>query len=402
MTSKFRDHYLSFRESKRKKLIRGLLTVTLLDDDSGDDDDDLVVPLLAEYYRLNYAIVPDTVQRRHHLNTESFPVEGSWRGTFGFKKPDLYKLLRLLEIPDKIRLENGSVFTGEELLLLCLYRYKSLDELDKACLVLGRDHTQLSRALQWFNSFIIDRWGHKLTNNLAYWERHFSRFADAIRKKVIEKSSNTLYYAPDNFFIFAFIDCNVNHISRPGAGPGNQGQRDPDNIQEAFYNGWKRFHGLKWSALELPCGLCGFLYGPNSFRRHDLDVFNESEINDKVAEVQAGNDKQYFMYGDRIFVFQSHVRRAHMGDDYDLTLLEIQENRIMAKVRIAVEWDFGVTSKLFKFTQYWRNIQVLKHENHRMYYFVATLLRNLHACLYPSTTSQYFNCPPPSLEDYLL
>jgi len=372
----------------------------LLDDDGDDEDEDLTLLLMAEYHKLKFVNVPDRV-RRVRVTIENFPIEGSWRGTFGFKKLDIYKLLRLLDIPETVRLENGCVFTNQELLLFCLYRYKSMDELDRACITFGRDHSQLSRIFQWFNSFIIDRWGHKLTNNLTYWERSFAQFADAIRKKVIEKSNDTLHYDVDNFFIFAFIDCNVNRISRPGAGPGPDGQRDQENIQQAFYNGWKSYHGTKWQALELPNGLCADLFGPLSFRRHDLDPFNESEINDRIAEVQAGNEVQYYLYGDRIYQFESHVRRAHMGDDEDLSPLELQENKIMTKIRIAVEWAFGVTSKLFKFTQYWRNIQILKHENHKMYYFVATFLRNLHVCLYPSITSQYFDCPPPSLEDYL-
>ena len=36
----------------------------------------------------------------------------------------------------------------------------------------------------------------------------------------------------------------------------------------------------------------------------------------------------------------------------------------------------------------------------RRYYFIATLLRNAHTCLYGGITSTYFNCQPPTLEDY--
>jgi hypothetical protein len=94
-------------------------------------------------------------------------------------------------------------------------------------------------------------------------------------------------------------------------------------------------------------------------------TFNESEINDKIAEVQAGNEVQYYLYGDRIYQFESHVRRAHMGDDEDLSPLEIQENKVMTKIRIAVEWAFGVTSKLFKLNGT-RNVRhIRKHGGRR-------------------------------------
>ena len=100
-------------------------------------------------------------------------------------------------------------------------------------------------------------------------------------------------------------------------------------------------------------------------------------------------------------MFESHILRAHMGHDEFLTNIELLENKIFPKVRIAVEWDFGHTSNLFKFTQTWNNIKLLKHRNHQYYYFISTLLRNLHVCCYGNITSNYFNCKPPSLEDYL-
>ena len=100
-------------------------------------------------------------------------------------------------------------------------------------------------------------------------------------------------------------------------------------------------------------------------------------------------------------MFETHILRAHMGHDDFLTSTELLENRVLPKVRVAVEGDFGHTSKLFKLTQTWSSIKLLKHHSHQYYYFTSTLLRNLHVCCYGSTTSSYFNCKPPSLEDYL-
>lgn len=56
------------------------------------------------------------------------------------------------------------------------------------------------------------------------------------------------------------------------AGPKFQGTRDDRNIQRAFYNVWKKHHGIKWQSIELPNGMSGDLFGPMSFRRHDLDL----------------------------------------------------------------------------------------------------------------------------------
>lgn len=402
MNAKFRDHALSTNDSFNKKLIKSYISMLiLLDNDDDDEADELLLLLLRKYRDLTWARVPRTIINRKHVTIDTFPCPGHYRATFGFLRRDLHKLKRYLQLPQEIILENNSVFSDEEMLLYCLYRYKSCDDQLKHVSVFGRDPSQLSRAFQWFNTFIINTWGQKLDNNLHYWKPFLPNFADAIRKKVMSLSDNTLHYERDEFTVFAFIDDNVNHTSRPGAGPDYHGDRDEDDIQRAFYNGWKKFHGIKWQSIELPNGMCMDLFGPVSFRRHDLELVEESDINDRLADLQEDEEVQYKLYGDRIFLFTSHILRAHPGDVHALTPQQSRENSIMSKTRIAVEWDFGCTSKLFKFTQFWNNVKLLKHENHRMYYFVSTFLRNLHVCCYGNITSNYFNCKPPSLESYL-
>ena len=96
-----------------------------------------------------------------------------------------------------------------------------------------------------------------------------------------------------------------------------------------------------------------------------------------------------------------HILTFIKGDEFALSFIQRLENIMMTKVRIAAEWDFGCTSQLWKFTQFWTKVQIKKHPNHRMYYFVATFLRNLNVCCYGNITSYYFKCKPPSLEEYL-
>ena len=62
------------------------------------------------------------------------------------------------------------------------------------------------------------------------------------------------------------------------------------NIQKAFFNRWKKHHGLKNQSIEAPCGLSMDLWGPMSFRNHDGELAELSEINDKIAEVQLGDE----------------------------------------------------------------------------------------------------------------
>eukprot|EP01034_Spumella_vulgaris_P036387 gene36387-44884_t len=97
---------------------------------------------------------------------------------------------------------------------------------------------------------------------------------------------------------------------RPGGGPARPGVRAPRHnelLQEAFYNGWKKFHGIKYQSLELPNGMCADLYGPKSFRASDLELLVESDLNARLAEVQQDWIDFFKAYGDGIYPIQSHM-----------------------------------------------------------------------------------------------
>ena len=49
------------------------------------------------------------------------------------------------------------------------------------------------------------------------------------------------------FAMCTFIDNTMNATCRPGGGPdGRNAPRNDPLIQRAWYNGWKKLHGLKW------------------------------------------------------------------------------------------------------------------------------------------------------------
>ena len=83
-----------------------------------------------------------------------------------------------------------------------------------------------------------------------------------------------------------------------------------------------------------------------------------------------------------------------------LTQPQIEFNKSMSAVRIAVEWNFGKVTQLFAFLDFKKNLKILLQPVGK-YYFVGVLLANCHTCLYGSQTSSYFNVHPPSLEMYL-
>ena len=112
-------------------------------------------------------------------------------------------------------------------------------------------------------------------DNMHFWLNRIPSMADAIRMKMEEKGC---YFPPGDFPFFGFIDNTMNATCRPGGGPTRDGINAPRNnpeIQRAWYNGWKKFHGMKWQTIDLPNGL-NFkvdvhlrLYSPERSRNHE-------------------------------------------------------------------------------------------------------------------------------------
>ena len=76
-------------------------------------------------------------------------------------------------------------------------------------------------------------------------------------------------------------------------------------------------------------------------------------------------------------------------------------NTSMSQVRIAVEWLFGDIVNYFKFIDYKKNLKIGLSSVGKMY-IVCAILRNALTCLYGNTTSEFFDCDPPTLADYFV
>jgi hypothetical protein len=112
----------------------------------------------------------------------------------------------------------------------------------------------------------------------------------------------------------------MNASYRPGGGPNADSndlpihlkRRNDPVIQRACYNGWKKM----WQTVVLPNGMNFHVYGSVLVRENDVLQMNNPRINDSIAQLQDGEDKQFVTYGDSAYciLFQSHIRaRSHMG-----------------------------------------------------------------------------------------
>lgn len=356
------------------------------------------------YRRLTTFVVPARTNRHGRRTVtsrtiDSFTEAQCWQN-FRTRKEDLPKLLIAFKLdPEEGNLvvfNNGCRFTKEEILLIGLHRYSVAGSLQQSMgATYGIDFSMLSRAITYFNKHMLTNFGHLLTDNLEFWKPYMGAYSECIRKKL--EQVGDIRYAPGTMRVFGFHDDTVLATCRPGGGPAVGGDRHDNFIQMAFYNGWKKHHGHKYQSVELPNGMVADMYGPVSFRHNDVKVLRDSELNERLAALQANEVLQYASYGDGIFPIKSHTIGKHVGET---TPEERYENRMMSKIRIANEWDYGITANNYPFVKH-RAAQKIRHNKLcTKFYFIATLLRNAHVCLYESETSSYFDCPAPSLFDY--
>lgn len=189
---------------------------------------------------------------------------------FRFRKKELWRLLKVMRFDEEdededeeagsgtFLAQNGTRFTGQELLMIGLHRLANTGSLKTSMsATFELDYSQLSRAFAMFIDHVLDNHSHLLTDNLHFWAPYFPGFAEAIRSKLAEKCG--VHFPEGSFRVAAFHDCTVIASCRPGGGPvgpGVDAERVDNFIQMAFYSGWKKHHGFKYLTLEAPNGSC--------------------------------------------------------------------------------------------------------------------------------------------------
>ena len=174
----------------------------------------------------------------------------------------------------------------------------------------------------------------------------------------------------------------------------------PSENQKSAYSGYKRAHGLKFQSIMLPNGIIGDLYGPVEGCRHDAAMLRESTLLHRLQQnFNRPDGTTYQLYGDPAYPVSPYLLAPFGG----AARTEDQNawNKKMSRVRQSVEWGFGNVVRKFAFLDYKKNLKIYLQPV-GVYYVVGVLLVNCHNCLYSNIISQFFDCDPPVLEDYLI
>ena len=100
-------------------------------------------------------------------------------------------------------------------------------------------------------------------------------------------------------------------MCRPGGGPitcGVQAERVPKLVQQAWWTGWKKLHGLKMQTVFLPNGMDFEVWGPVSCQHNDNYTLAMSNILDELANCQEGNTLKYAIFGDSAYMVNLNLK----------------------------------------------------------------------------------------------
>lgn len=220
-------------------------------------------------------------------------------------------------------------------------------------------------------------------NSYQFREENLRKFAAAIDKKGA--------LLPN---VVGFIDGTLQQFFRPST---------DDEMQKSLYNGWKHSHAIKYQAIVTPDGITSSIVGPVIGARHDKVMFIMFETErrlQKYLKLSEDDKDNFATYGDPAYQSSEHMHCPFPTTSTDK--LEIQCNKSMSKVRIAVEWEFGEVMKYFKFSKY-KYAMKTAGNNPAKIYILSTVFKNMLHCArqggYP--TFGKCNLKPPTLEEYI-
>ena len=306
-----------------------------------------------------------------------------------------------------IKLAHRYKSTAEEIILISLERlsfpHRWTDLYERFP---GRKRWFMQVCFYWFLDYMIFNWGYLLLNNALWWKPKLMDSCNSIRHKManlnhvnwrqeLDPPSRTFVngqWQVTGCLVALMIDCVMMAFSRPGGvlheGPASD--RVPKEVQEAWWNGWKKIHGMKWQTVLLACGMDFLVYGPLSCRSNDLNALDESQVQDIIRELcNHGIGEFLFMiFGDSAYNPSSSMHTS-----------ESLPGRGFSSVREIIEWSYKEVKQLWKYCDY-KHVLKLRGQPVAKIFFVCLILRNVYVTVHGSQVSTYMSMLPPTLEEW--
>jgi hypothetical protein len=320
-------------------------------------------------------------QLRHMASLEALNP-ATCVANFRFRLVDLKQLYRLCEFPELVAIghpQHRFVCRGEEVFLVVLRRLSTPIRLQDMVLEFGLFLSELSEAFNWGLRFISSKF-QCLLSDMSLWADNVPVLKQAFVRKGF----------PVQLPCIGILDATLRPTCKPTTG------------QQAVYSGKHKSHGLKFELVVLPNGLTSWLFGPVEGRRHDCFVLNMGGLKNNLDGL---NETCVMTYGSEIcviadkgYAIHKFIQTPYKGSNLDEQQLAF--NDLVNSVRMCVEWNFSKITTYFAQLDFFRNQKILLSSIGTMY-ICAAFFSNCHTCFYGSETSAFFDCMPPTIEEYL-
>jgi DDE superfamily endonuclease len=351
-----------------------------------------------------------------------------------FKKQEIRLIEMSLQLPEYVKLyyyeNNYYKFRVEELLIYVLRKLTTGRIHKDLTIEFGGCSSRWGRGYNWIIRHIDNTFTNVIgPRGMLHWVDQFPYFAEQIRQYVVrdkrrERNDGTVYYlnlgdheiAEHTANIMSFIDCTFYEYCRPGSGPLHSEEASPRKPgwypkQRAFYSAYQRGMEacVKILTICLPNGITAAVYGPTSGRRNDLTLFRLSDLDDHIMEIcqESHGGDLYCTYGDGIFAgYWYCLRTKHVAPPgMVLTDAQLAENENYSSARISVEMSYAKAEQLFPMLNI-KNQKKLEVDAIKSFAEIRVmyLFTNFKVCCAEGSTmtgERMFQCPPPSLEEYL-
>ena len=302
-----------------------------------------------------------------------------------FTKEQLRELVGRLGLPRTITLPGTS--TIEASLAFCMM----LTRLAQASPVQGQmehkygwDKTYIYKWTNWAMAWLVENWCHLLEMDISIVANNCHTWAAAVGRKFgyRDPTKNRYIFAMDGVFV---------PMTRPRL------------FQELSFSGQKHKHGQKYQAIQSPDGIVRDFYGPVAGAHHDLFLWKKCGVGPLLDLLPLHpSGERYFIFGDSAYRGEKKAPVVVGGDRrFKLTKRMAKFNQRMNRARVTVEWAFGRVFALWKGVHYFMKLKS-GQTSVAHYMLCANLLTNFLTCLdRGNQTSMYFQCRPPTLQEYL-
>ena len=329
-----------------------------------------------EFLLLNHLNSTRNRSRRRH---EPFDLEeltdDECYAEFQFSKTDIFTLKDVLNIPEEVTCSRRLAVSGTEALCVLLQRFSHPVKFDNMEARFGRPANQLRKIASAITNMVYNKHRHRLSSLQQEWLSpvNLQRYAEAIHA-----AGSPL----DNCWGFVY-----GSLIQVAATP-----------KARIYNGSKRISDMKFQSVVAPNGLIAHLYGPLEGKRHDCTMLRESELLPQLelySRSLTGNP--LCIYGDMKYPMRQQLQMPFHGED--LHPAQQAYNTSMASLTKGVQWVFDDINGYLNFMDFKRNAPT-EFGAVKKAFIVCAILRNVHTCLYKSTTTDFFGVSPPSIQDY--